>query len=480
MIFAIIILGLLLRLVNLNQSLWLDEAISALAARDFSYSGIIFDFLKADNHPPFYYLLLKFWSSFFGFSEISLRSLSVIFGVLTVYLIYLIVKKIEIRNKKTALLAALFLATSPLHVYYSQEVRMYPVITFLGLLLIYTYLFLLEEKTKIWKFAVFSLLIFLSLATDYVMVFLMPVFLIYPFFKKSDLKFKLRIFLSFIPAFLIFLIWFPYFLIQIEGSKNVLAVLPGWQSVVGGANIKEISLVWIKFVIGRISFENKFFYYFWIMFSSVCFIFSFVFSLKKIKKLILIWLWFLLPLISAFLTSFIIPSFNYFRFIFVLPAFYFLVSLGIVEIDRKLIQKGLIFLIVFINLFGCLIYFIDQKQQREDWKGAVFFVGKNIQKNEIAVFEFPEPFAPFRFYNNLGIKSYGLTDRVFADPVKTSQKTQETIKNKTGIFYFDYLRDLSDPKKIVEKTILDNGFKRSNVYNFSNIGQISYFSKNEK
>ena len=52
MIFLILILAALLRLIHLDQSLWLDEAISALAARDFTYTGIVFEVFDTNPKNP--------------------------------------------------------------------------------------------------------------------------------------------------------------------------------------------------------------------------------------------------------------------------------------------------------------------------------------------------------------------------------------------------------------------------------------------
>lgn len=49
----IIILSLTLRLLSLNQSFWLDEAISANVAKNYSYQNIIASFSSSDFHPRF-------------------------------------------------------------------------------------------------------------------------------------------------------------------------------------------------------------------------------------------------------------------------------------------------------------------------------------------------------------------------------------------------------------------------------------------
>ena len=87
----VLLVSFLIRIVSLNQSLWLDEATTALVAR-MDLSDFFTKFMPADFHPPLYYLVVNLWSRFFGYSEIALRMPSVIFGVLTVCVVYVIAK----------------------------------------------------------------------------------------------------------------------------------------------------------------------------------------------------------------------------------------------------------------------------------------------------------------------------------------------------------------------------------------------------
>src|SRR3989338_2066633 len=123
MIWGILGLGIILRLISLNQSLWLDEAINVMAAKSFSLPGMVTQYAVADFHPPGWFAVLWFWGKLFGYSEISVRLPSVIFGVVTIYITYLLGKKLV--SKNLGLLAALLIAINPLHIYYSQEARMY-------------------------------------------------------------------------------------------------------------------------------------------------------------------------------------------------------------------------------------------------------------------------------------------------------------------------------------------------------------------
>jgi len=120
----VLILGLaaVLRFYGLGaQSLWSDEGNSAaLAARP--WIQIARDAAR-DIHPPLYYWLLKLWTTLVGRSEVALRSLSALMGVILVLVVAELGR--QIHDEGTGLAAALFAALAPFQVYYSQEARMY-------------------------------------------------------------------------------------------------------------------------------------------------------------------------------------------------------------------------------------------------------------------------------------------------------------------------------------------------------------------
>jgi len=130
----LIILALGLRVIRLTyQPLWWDEGWSLyFAANDL---GSILELTAVDIHPPLYYLLLKIWTTIFGSSAFSVRFLSVLAGTATVPVLYTTGRRLV--GERAGLLAAFLLAISPFHVYYSQEVRMYVLVTLLGLAAFY-------------------------------------------------------------------------------------------------------------------------------------------------------------------------------------------------------------------------------------------------------------------------------------------------------------------------------------------------------
>lgn len=132
-----------LRTIRLDlQPLWWDEGwslyfatadVPAMVART-----------AIDIHPPFYYLVLHIWTLIAGSSATSVRLFSVLVGTLSVPMIFLAGRRLF--GARAAIMAALTMAVAPFHVYYSQEARMYALVTFLVLCSIYLFVSLLERE----------------------------------------------------------------------------------------------------------------------------------------------------------------------------------------------------------------------------------------------------------------------------------------------------------------------------------------------
>ncbi len=348
MIYIILFLSLVLRLIYINQSLWLDEATTALVSK-MPIAEFFSKFMPADFHPPLYYLVIRYWTLIFGSSEISIRIPSVLFGVATVYIVYLIAKELKY---KYPLVPALFLATSGLHIYYSQEARMYGMVTILVSFLMLSFI------RNQWK--LFSVLLALIFLTDYLAVLIITALALYVLLYKRD-NFK-KLFISSIPLAITFFIWLPTFYNQISSGIALKESSSGWWNILGPVTFKNISLIPIKFMIGRISFDNKYLYLLLIILISIIFLYQIIKAKSK-----LVWSWFLVSLVLGVIVSFFIPTLTYFRYLFVLPAFYLLLA--------ENINKKLIFLILTINLLTSSYYLFNNKFHRENWRELASKIG---------------------------------------------------------------------------------------------------------
>lgn len=132
---ALTLMALVVRGVGISlRPFWLDEAFSDwFSQQSFRYLWTVLPTYEA--HPPLYYSLLKLWRHVFGGDPVAVRSLSLLFSVLTVPLIMTIAREQE-REASTgqALLragvAGFLTACAPMLVYVGQEARPYPMLAF--------------------------------------------------------------------------------------------------------------------------------------------------------------------------------------------------------------------------------------------------------------------------------------------------------------------------------------------------------------
>ncbi|MDX2160216.1 MAG: glycosyltransferase family 39 protein [bacterium] len=136
---TILVLAVALRLIQLGErAFWYDEAFTAL----FTGRGIEpllqgtitpVNGTAADIHPLLYYASVEGWRVLFGSSVFALRLWSVLLGIATIGVMFLIGR--DLFDTRTGLLTALITAIAPFHVQYSQEARMYAL---MGLCLAFT------------------------------------------------------------------------------------------------------------------------------------------------------------------------------------------------------------------------------------------------------------------------------------------------------------------------------------------------------
>ncbi|MDO5655137.1 MAG: glycosyltransferase family 39 protein [Flavobacteriaceae bacterium] len=121
----ILILGFVLRIIYLDfQSPWLDEIITLkITSPESSYSDIIDRMKSGNQHLPLYYSFVHFIGNIFGHGIYMVRLVSVLFGVLGIWLMYLLSK--EFLPKNYALIPTMFCAVNFFLIQYAQEARSY-------------------------------------------------------------------------------------------------------------------------------------------------------------------------------------------------------------------------------------------------------------------------------------------------------------------------------------------------------------------
>jgi len=111
----------LLRLPLLDRPVWFDEA--CMSSQRIGTTPQLLATLYTDIHPPLFVAFMHLWNLLFGDSEITLRMPALISGLLCIPLTYWVGYRLI--GRSPALLAALLLTLSPVHIWYCTEARMY-------------------------------------------------------------------------------------------------------------------------------------------------------------------------------------------------------------------------------------------------------------------------------------------------------------------------------------------------------------------
>ncbi len=149
-ILLLTLLGFGVRLFRLgNQSFWVDEVSSIMAAQGPLHGIYERSVLAANSLPTFFLMLKPFVAATGANIEVRARLLSVIAGTLSVPA-FIGVVYLWRRNRGAALLAGALLAVNPLHLWYSQEVRGYAVMLLFGLIALLCFELACEAKRVIW------------------------------------------------------------------------------------------------------------------------------------------------------------------------------------------------------------------------------------------------------------------------------------------------------------------------------------------
>lgn len=189
-----VIFGFFVRFANLGRlSLWCDESFTYLATEGILKHGwpqLPIGIIYYKSFP--YNYLAAFSCSIFGLNELALRLPAVIFGTLSILLIYYFGKTLF--NRKIGLLSAVILSLNYWAIMLTREARYYSELQFFYLMSLYFFWqgFYLNKKNYRWFFVVSAILASTSLRLgDFLFLGFIPLFIsLRPknFFKKEIIQ----------------------------------------------------------------------------------------------------------------------------------------------------------------------------------------------------------------------------------------------------------------------------------------------------
>jgi len=212
-IFLLILLwAAVLRFYGLDRlGLWADELWVVMDSSQGSFLDMLRTVHERDNHPPGYYILIRFAQYFFGNSDFAIRFPSAVAGILLVAATFITGRKHL--SPEAALIAATLVAGSYQAVYFSQEARPNIFVALFSLFLLHYFRALVIEKDRTLKnFMGFWLCATCNAYFHYVgLVVVFSTFVIYLACSilnpdKSFLTVGIKLFL---PVLLLFSPWIP-------------------------------------------------------------------------------------------------------------------------------------------------------------------------------------------------------------------------------------------------------------------------------
>ena len=395
----ILLIAVALRFYGIqNKGLWADEA--------YTVSFLSYPWHDLWDHRylnrPLYFVLLKIWSYFFGMGEFSLRFPSAVLGALSVLPLYRLGSILF--DRKTALLAALLLAVSPFHIYWSQEVRNLVPAVFLSLISM-CYFFSLIRSAKNSDYvghAVSSISLFY---THPMGLYLLPVqclfYLLVPDKKRffKDCKYWLLLFIATLPIM---------FLCVNDGGKNAFTWIAKSLAQIfetfnyGGACQAHGQSGFIiprdLLIIPRTL--------------NVIFLLFFCLGLKGLfekrisgntrlteKYSVFLILWLFLPILVSYFSDFYYPTSFYLlrHTIISLSAYYLILARGLSYArDKKVLM--LLLCGILIPMGFALWNYYHLGNNRTSWREAAPYVHEHIQKNDGVIFVPTDQMPPFFYY----------------------------------------------------------------------------------
>ena len=453
----ILLLGLFFRLYALGgESLWLDEAISIRNAK-LNFLQISFGYF---NTPPLYYIFLHWWTSIFGFSEFAVRLPSVIFGVLSLLIIY------EVGNllfdSDTGRLSSMLMAFSVFHIQFSQEARTYSLSVLLTLLSMYYFIKLIKRENYqvVIGYILSSILLMYSHIYGLFVIIAQNIYFIGVFFFSMSGEKLNRTKWIVIQSTLIVLFspWVGIFISQVRSVQKDFWIPKSDISTVASTFLTYASgfrvllyLFLVLLAFSFISIENK------RIGVKETFPFS---SLKnsrwKIRlfsegEVVFLFIWLITPIVLPFIISQFSQPIYFTKYTIVASsAFILLVARGIRNLASKSVKSIAISIVIALSLISIIGY--HAKIKKEQWREVAKYVDTNARSGDVVLFNAPYCMVPFNLY------SHGdFTKRGFPESVRPLEENDITTLRQIAEHYGRIWLILSHNKKnkeLIVKTLI--------------------------
>jgi len=457
----ILLIATATRLYGINsESLWFDEAFSVYHAQQ-SLGHIV---TLPESTPPLYLITLHFFTKVFGNSEFWVRMPSLIFGVLSVLLIFLLAKKIF--NQKVGVYASLLLAFSSYHVYYSQEARTYSLLVFLSILSMYFFVNYLTSNRRYYGvlYAISTALLLYSHVYALFLVLAQNVVYVYSMMDKKKWLYRIKEWSLF--QFLLFIIYAPWMGIFLSQIRVMNA--GSWITTRNILDVFFVSFGYSGGVLLGLLYSALFVY--------GCY--EIMRGRKMLSRsqayMVLLALWIILPIVIPVIYSLLISPIFFCRYIiFCIIPFFIIIAYGLTKIRRP-VANAIMIIAVLLSIF----YLVEQTKaiEKNQWENVIEQVNTIKSDNDVILLDYGYNILPFLYYYNQDCfqdKYYFYCAshiNVFPiwydlDPVRNSlEYEKELVDNNSRIIYIRAQSEFM--KKATIREYLRNNYNVTSIKKF--------------
>lgn len=246
LVLFIICFGSCLRIYNFwIPPIWVDEYGTWWVVAADSWLGVIDRTLRIHGQSPFYYLVVKTAAAIGGYGAFQLRLPSVIFGILTLTVIYPLAVKI-FDDQRVALLYLIIFTVSEPFIWYSQIARPYALALFFSLISFWSFACLQKSETIAVR-AVFVLSTALTVYAHYLFGLIVIVQAIYLIVQAGYRRLFSKLWLTTFAAVAILLLPTISHFLDLHSRRHALdwvtSVAPSWKIangiiyLIGGSSV---------------------------------------------------------------------------------------------------------------------------------------------------------------------------------------------------------------------------------------------------
>lgn len=371
-----------------KQSLRLDES-QSLWQTSHSPGGIL-HLIGQDVHVPLYHMLLHAWQFFLGNDVAIARILSLIFFLLSIPAIYMLGHYAY--NRRIGVFTAILFAVSPFMNWYGNEIRMYSMFVFIGILNQYFFLKIFKsDESGAW--IGFAITAFFGMYTHYfffLMLFTDAVF--YFFNRRLFAEGSMKRFLKIAGGLaILFLPWIGYvlYLGGISNSSpnlappNTVSIFNTFSQFVFGFQTDHLNTILVSLwpltvLLGFLALRN---------------------NRKVTPETFYFILGFLLPNAVAFVVSFVISPVYLTRYlIFTLPMMYLLLAWLFSTYPKPIGSIARIILVGAMAITLVIEASSAATPAKENYREAVEYIEAHADPGDVIVVSAPFTIYPVLYY----------------------------------------------------------------------------------